>query len=75
MTYQDMILEYLQEHGSITNKEASKEFGMTCFTARMSDLRKTHNIVGEWEEGRNRFGQKRRYLRYYLVEKHDEVRS
>lgn len=71
-SYEKLILEHLQKYGSITNKEAIQRYGMTCFTARMSDLRKVYDITDEYEPGINRFGKKSRYKRYYLIRKNEE---
>lgn len=71
-SYEKLILEHLQRYGSITNKEAIQKFGLTCFTARISDLRKEYNITDEFEEGTNRFGKKCRYKRYYLLKDNEE---
>lgn len=71
-SYEKMILAHLQKYGSITQKEAIQKFGLTCFTARISDLRKTYNITDEFEEGMNRFGKKCRYKRYYLIREDEE---
>ncbi|MFV0395651.1 MAG: helix-turn-helix domain-containing protein, partial [Coprobacillaceae bacterium] len=65
----------LREHGSITQKEAIREFGLTCFTARISDLRKTHNIQDKYIEVKTRQGKKTRVKRYFLVNEDAELHS
>ena len=57
MTQCDRILEYIKEHGSITDEEA-KNFRPSIhrLSARIHELRKEHNIVSETIRGKNEYG-------------------
>jgi biotin synthase-like enzyme len=61
------ILQYIEEFGSITNREASFHLGILNFGARMTDLRKqgVHFEVKQ-EQGKNRYGDICTYNRYTL---------
>ena len=68
MTQCDRVLEYLQEHRSISQVEAYEHFGITRLGARIWDLRKHgHTIIASRETGTNRFGEPTHYARYSLV--------
>lgn len=45
MTQNDMILNHLREHGSITSKEAIDAYGITRLSGRIFELRKRGNII------------------------------
>ena len=63
------ILEYIAVHGSITPKDADREFGCMRLASRISDLKKAgFKIHKEMETGKNKDGEKVRYARYKLVE-------
>lgn len=67
MTQNEMIVNHLREHGSITQLEALKEYGCMRLASRISDLRKTGiKIIRLTETSRNRYGQKIRYARYIM---------
>lgn len=47
-TQEEMILDYLKEHGSITSMQAFQRLGITRLSARVYDLRDHgHNVVTE----------------------------
>ena len=59
------ILEYLEEHGSITQAEAVERFRCYRLSARISELKDDgHNIITE-SEPNNGYG---RHARYFLEE-------
>ena len=63
------ILEYIAVHGSITPKDADREFGCMRLASRISDLKKAgFKIHKEMETAKNRDGETVRYARYKLVE-------
>ena len=63
----DRVLSYMERHGSITQQEASEALGVARLGARIYDLRRSgHPIVSERETGRNRFGERTRYARYWI---------
>ena len=63
------ILDYCQEHGSITIREAYK-LDMNSPSKRISEMRKSPDYVVEdkWEYRINSKGIKKRYKRYYIRE-------
>ena len=65
----ERVLEYLQRYGSISDTEARDDLGIRRVGARIFELKGLeHKIVTKMETGRNRFGEKVKYGRYYLVE-------
>lgn len=65
----ERVLEYLQRYGSISDTEARDDLGIRRVGARIFELKDLgHKIVTKMEIGRNRFGEKVKYGRYYLVE-------
>lgn len=68
------VLEHLREKGSITSWEAIKEYGATRLSAIIFNLKeKGFEINTEMEEFTDRYGDKSRYGRYYLVGEPDET--
>lgn len=63
------IIQYINEFGSITNREASYELGILNFGARMSDLRRQGYVFNVTHEiGLNRYEDVCHYNRYRLKE-------
>ena len=64
-----MILEYCQEHGSITIREAFA-LNINSPSKRISEMRNSPFYVVEdkWEHGINSKGVKKRYKRYFIKE-------
>lgn len=53
----------------ITDKEARDDLGISRLGARIFNLKKAgYNIVGEWKQGKNRFGETTRFKRFMLTE-------
>ena len=67
MTQQDLILNYIKKHKTITPYEAFEKLGCTKLATRISELReKGIKIRDCWEESYNRFGDKVRYKKYFI---------
>lgn len=67
MTQNEMILEHLKKHGSITQTEAIRDMGCYRLGARVYDLRRSgHNITRIMEKSTNRYGVTVSYARYAL---------
>lgn len=67
MSQEKKILEYINEHGSITQLEATEHIGCLRLPARISDLRqKGVDIISEQVAVKNRFGQTCHVARYSL---------
>jgi hypothetical protein len=61
------ILRFMREEGSITSKDAIKEFGATRLSAIIFSLRKRgYDIDTRMEVGENRYGKTSEYARYVL---------
>ena len=64
------ILEYLKTHQGITQKEASDALGCMRLSERIRELAAMgYKIDKVRDEGLNRFGEKTRYMRYFVTEK------
>lgn len=67
MTHSEMILAYIEQHGSITPMEALEQLGCMRLGARIYDLkRQGYDIKAEMENGVNRRGEKCRWARYRM---------
>ena len=67
MSQVDMVKEYMERRGSITQAEAIEAFGCYRLGARIADLKERGVAVGRiMEEGQNRFGERTRYARYFI---------
>ena len=65
-TQYDMILKYIEDHGSISSIEAFNEFGITRLAARVNELqRKGIYLDRAMEHSKNRFGKNAHYMRYW----------
>lgn len=63
------LLGYLKKYGNITQLEAWSELGIFRLASRINDLKnKGHNIIGQMVDVENRFGEKVKIKRYFLVE-------
>lgn len=67
MTQTERIKAYMERFGSISPFEAFTDLGITKLATRIGEMRDDGVlIVSEWMEGKNRFGEKMRYKRYWL---------
>jgi len=67
LSQNDKVLEYMERHGSITQKEAYDAFGCFRLGARIAELKERGIVIDRMlEEGVNRVGEKTRYARYWL---------
>ena len=70
MSQNDMILNYLQNNGSLTQADAISLFGCYRLGARIFEIRSLgFDVRREMEQGVNRYGEKTRYARYWLKDK------
>ena len=68
MTQKQRILDYLQDFGSISPREAYLDLGVMRLAARMSEIiRDGVPIEKTMEARKNRYGQTVRYARYRRV--------
>ena len=67
MTQNQMIINYINEFGSISTMEAFMELGVTRLASRIHDLRcEGYEFEREIIRGRNRFGEPVHFMRYSL---------
>lgn len=65
----ERIVEYMEEHGSITTKDAFFDLGISRLSARIFELRDAgYAIAEEWESAENRYGEMVNYKRFKLKE-------
>lgn len=68
LSQKERIIKYMKDFGSITHRDAFMDLGMVSFTARMSELRREgYEFVQVEETGKNRYGEKTHYTRYFLA--------
>lgn len=69
MTQCERILRHLQDYGSITQAEAVAEYGCYRLGARIWYLKAQGiPIKSETVTGKNRYGERTSFVRYFLVE-------
>ena len=69
MTQKDRILEYMEDFGSITSREAVIDLGVMRLASRINELiREGVPITKTMEASPNRYGQVVRYARYRRAE-------
>lgn len=63
----ERILRHLRDYGSITQKEAYAEYGITRLASRINDLKKRGcRISSVTVEGKNRYGEATHFSLYRL---------
>lgn len=69
VTQADRIIDYIKEHGSITQKEAYHEFDCTRLAAQIFLIKESGIPIRRTiETARNRYGRTVCYARYFLCE-------
>lgn len=72
MTQNQMVLEHLREHNTITSMEAYTLYGITRLAARIANLKQLgYKIASERKSGKNRFGNMVTFAEY-ILERGDE---
>ena len=67
MTQHERILDYMDRFGSITPMDAFFDLGITKLATRIGELRQLGvPIESETVDGKNRYGEKARYKRYWM---------
>ena len=65
VSQKSMVLDYMEEFGSITPIDAFRDLGITRLSAIVFNLKEEgHDIVKVIETGKNRFGNRTGYARY-----------
>lgn len=67
MTQCEMIVAHIDKYGSITQDEAKELYGISRLASRAHDIRHKLKmpLVSERVTGKNRFGKRTSYARYY----------
>ena len=68
-TLTDRVLQYMQDFGSITSFEAFADLGITRLSASIFILRQYYEIGDEWIKRTNRYGDKVKFKRYFIIRK------
>lgn len=69
MTQCERISNYIDTHGSITQKEAQEALGIMRLASRIHDLRRMgYPIEKVTEHGKNRWNENTTYARYKMIE-------
>jgi len=59
------IIQYINDFGSITTKEAFIDLGVSRLSARIADLKdEGYEFTDEWESSKNRYGETVTYKRF-----------
>lgn len=75
MSQSERILNYLETHKSITQREAAEMFGCWRLGARIWDLRRSGRPIERViERGVNQEGEPCHYARYFLLQKREAER-
>ena len=63
----EMVLQYLEQFGTITPVDAMREFGIMRLASRISDLKRAgFDIRSRMKQSVNRFGRPVHYAEYYV---------
>lgn len=70
-TQRSNIIQYCQEHGSITNREASEKLFINSPTARISEIRNSglYTVDSVTEYRINSYGKRVKFFRYFISRK------
>lgn len=69
LTGNERVLNYIKKYGSITQKQATDDLGLSRLSARIWDLRQQgKQILTEYITVKNRYGIKIKVTRYRFAE-------
>lgn len=74
-TQKDEVLQYLQEHKTITALEGFNKLFIIDLAGCIRDLRKVYVITDEWIERTNFYGRATRYKKYIFKGKKQGVKQ
>lgn len=67
------VLAYMINNGSITGHQAITDLGMTELRSRISEItRAGFPIKKEWQNSKNKFGERISFVRYSLITEEDD---
>lgn len=64
----ERVLKYMEDFGSITTLNAFVDLNCTRLSEYIRQIRQTHVVKDEWITTINRYGERKRYKRYWLSE-------
>lgn len=64
----ERILNYMREFGSITTLNAFIDLGCSRLAEYIRQIREEYKVADEWVHTVNRYGEKTKYKRYWLIE-------
>lgn len=68
MNTEERVLNYMQQNGSITQKQANADLGCSRLAEYIRRLKKNGiPIIDEWKTGKNRFGEPTRWKEYRIA--------
>lgn len=68
MSQCERIVQYINQHGSITPIDAQNDLGCMRLASRITDLKQRGvSIISEWEEGKNRHGEKNSVQKIFYI--------
>lgn len=72
MNQYEKILQYIIDFGSITPMDAFTDLGITKLATRIGEMRRDGiDFNQRMETGKNRYGEKVRYMRYWKGDEDD----
>lgn len=67
MNQRQRIIDYINQFGSITSKDAYDDLGITQLATRIKELKEQgYKFETKWESSKNRYGERVDFKRYYL---------
>ena len=61
------IIDYINQFGSITSKDAYDDLGITQLATRIKELKEQgYRFETKWESSKNRYGERVDFKRYFL---------
>ena len=67
VTQHQRIFNYMRSHRIITPMDAYEKLGVTKLSTRIGEMKTLGVWIGkEYADGRNRYGEKVRFMRYWL---------
>lgn len=68
------VIKYITDFGSITGSDAFLDLGIMHLPSVIRDCKKDGYIIaGEWETGKNRYGEKIKWVRYSFGENYGKT--
>lgn len=64
----ERVLNYMKEFGSITTYQAFVDLGCTRLSEYVRQIRQDYNVLDEWIQTINRYGEKVQYKKYWIEE-------